>query len=103
AEIPAQSLLDLFRSRARSLSQQRRRSQDHSVGAISALRGLFCDERRLYFVRSLQRAQTLECRDGASLNLLHRNRAGSDCLAVEQYGAGAALSEAAAEFHGVQR
>src|SRR5262245_33151731 len=78
------------------------RGHDHSIDAISALRSLRLDERRLNRVRPRRSAQAFEGGDLLSSHLINTNRAGTDRLSLHDYGASSALAQATAKLWSVQ-
>src|SRR5207245_2192976 len=102
AEVARERRADLTLSRARRLLQQRRRGHDHAVDAVAALDRLFLDEGLLERMGFLDRAESLERRDGTADRSRHRGDAGADGVTVQVDGAGAALREAATEARAVE-
>ena len=102
-EIAGQSLLHLVACGFWRLRQKRCGGHDHPARTVPALRGLLGDERRLHSIGFLRGAEAFDGGDGASGGEAHRRRARPHGAAVHEHGAGAALTEAAPEFHTVQR
>src|SRR6266850_947568 len=102
AQISSQRLLYLFKRGVRRLAEQRLGSHDHSIRAVSTLRGLFRNECGLHRIRLLWRAESFDRRNCVSFRLLYWSDARTSCFAVNQYRACPALTKAAAEFRPMQ-
>src|SRR5258706_7367970 len=100
AQVPVERRADLFVGRPRMAREQRFGRHHHAVAAIAALASLLLDEGLLQRVQLFHRAQTLDRLD-RSLYGRYRRHAGAHGFAVDEYGAGAALREAAAELRAV--
>ena len=86
------------RARSRVALEQRDRRQDHTGHAVAALHRVFLDEGFLDRVQFPVLRQALDGFDVAAFDLRNLCLAGSNRIAVEQHGAGAALAFAAAVF-----
>src|SRR5271154_6242120 len=102
AQVVGQCLLDLRLGRIFVRRDERRCLHDHAVDAVAALHGLFIDECSLQRMRFFRRAKSLESHNAVADRADGGKNAGADGAAVEMYGAGAALAEAAAEARAVQ-
>jgi len=76
--------------------QQGNRGKDHARGAITALEGLFVQERLLDGVELSVAGQPLDGEDGTAGGLFDREGACVFAVAIHEHGAGAALPFAAA-------
>lgn len=76
--------------------QQGNRGKDHARGAITALEGLFVQERLLDGVELPVAGQPLDGEDGTAGGLFDREGACVFAVAIHEHGAGAALAFAAA-------
>src|SRR5438552_1823653 len=102
AQVTVESLLDLLGGRMRCLREQRFRRHDHAVRAVTALGRLLGNEGSLDGVGLLGRAEPLERRNLLASGLLNSSDAGARGFAVDQHGAGAALTEPATELRPMQ-
>src|SRR4051794_35621747 len=102
AEIGGKRGAHFVLQRVRVALEQIGRGHDHAVDAIAALRRLLFDEGGLQRMRILDRAETLNGRDLGLAEPPDRRHAGSRGDAVDQYRAGAALREPAAELGAVK-
>src|SRR5579864_8607042 len=82
--------------------EERFRGEHHAAEAETALRGLLINEGLLQRMRLLRRAQALQGHDFGFSDGADRCNAGASGAAVQQNRAGAALTEAAAEFGAAQ-
>lgn len=98
AEITRQRFFDLAVRRFGIFIQQGFARHDHAVDAVAALGRLLIDERLLNFVHLLGRAQAFERRDRFILHRAHRSDTRANGVTLHDDGAGAALSEAAADL-----
>src|SRR5262245_66499143 len=95
-------MLDLLGRWTWCLREQRFRCHDHAVRAIATLGRLLGHERSLHRVRLLGCAEPLECRDRVAGGLFDGRDAGARGCAVDQHGAGTALTEPTPELRTVQ-
>src|ERR1700744_1012199 len=102
AKIMPQRFQHVRFGRLRFTNEQRLGAHDHAVETVAALRGLFRDERLLHRIGMVAGAKTFERHHLASDAAFDRNDAGACRDAADQYGAGAALAEAATIFRSVQ-
>src|SRR5207237_9690693 len=102
AEVARGRRANLALGRAWVLCQQGRRGHDDAVDAVATLHRLLLEERLLERMGLLDRAESLERRDGTADRCRHWGDAGADSVAVQVDGAGAALREAATEARAVQ-
>src|SRR5689334_14801310 len=102
AQIVAERLGDLGLARARRAFEQRLCGHDHTVEAVTALRGLFGDEGILHRVGMLARAEALESDDVAADAALDRYHAGACGHIIDQHRTGPAFAQAATVFRSIQ-
>ena len=102
AQIAGQRLFDLGVGGLGVFVEQRFGGHDHAIDAVAALHGLLVDKGLLDLVHLLGGAETFEGGDGLVLRAAHRGDAGADGVAVDDYGASAALRQAAAELGAVE-
>ena len=102
AEIRLHLGADLLVGRLGISPQQRLRPHHHAGDAVAALRRLLFHESALDRRRRLDGAETLQRRHLLALQQQQRRDAGKHGLAVHHHRAGAALTEPAAEFGGVE-
>lgn len=102
-QIAGQCLTD-FSVTGRGISiQQGFGGHDHAVQAITALRRLFFNKSALHRMQMLAIAQPFQRGDLTAGHTQSRDHAGACGNAVNQYGACAALSEAAAVLWAIER
>src|ERR1700722_12770752 len=100
--MPLERPLHLALARLRVARQQCLRGHDHPAAAITALAGLFADERTLQHTRLSRSAQALDRRDPALTGGADGKHARALFNPIHQHAARAALRLAAAEFRAVQ-
>src|SRR5882757_6962799 len=101
-QVVGQCLLDLLVGGMSIGSYQCRGLHDHPVDTITALHGLFVDERLLQRMGFIWRTETLERDDVTAGDAGDWKDARAYCIAVEMHGAGSALAEPAPEPGPVQ-
>src|SRR5581483_3224314 len=102
AEIALKLVADIGLAWFRIARDEAGSGHDHAACAIPALRHLFLDESRLQRMRRGRVAEPFKRGDGFALHVCDSGLAGARRFPVDQDGAGAALSKAAAEFRGRQ-
>src|SRR5208282_3523082 len=96
AEVALEAILDFGDGRPRISLDERADGHDHPGGAIAALHGVAPRERLLDLRELAVLRLALDRRDGAAVGLRREDEAGVHRPAIEEHGAGAALSGAAA-------
>src|SRR6267378_2402125 len=98
AQIPGEPLPHLVRAQAYGALEESVSRQQHARRADPALRRAVLDERVLQGRQPATISQSLDRRDLAALDLAYRYQATVHDLAIDQHGAGAALTFAAPFF-----
>src|SRR5260221_264240 len=98
AQIPGEPLPHLVRAQACGALEESVSRQQHARRADPALRRAVLDERVLQGRQPATISQSLDCGDLAALNLASGDQTTVHDLAVDQHGAGAALTFAAPFF-----
>ena len=98
AEVAGEAFLNLRERRLRILFEQVMRGENHSGGADAALRPAVLEEALLDGIELWTDGEAFDGADGCAVGLQCRDEAGVDELAVQQDGAGATLTFAAAFF-----
>src|SRR5262249_52885486 len=88
--------VDVGVGRLRLVLEKRRDGHDHAALAVAALRNVVIDPGLLHPMHGAGRGQALDSGDLLALSRADGKRAGTDRLAVDVDGAGAALRDAAA-------
>ena len=102
AKIAGKAGFHLFQGRVWGRLKQPRGGHDHAVGAIATLGCLFGDEGGLDRGRFFRRAEALDGDHGAACRAFYRSATRERRFAIDQNGAGAALSQPAAELRTLQ-
>ena len=99
-EIALKRRANIIRSGLRFFRQQRSSTDNHSSGAVSALRHLLFDECGLYRMRRRYCSKPFKSDDRFTLCVRNRFQAGWRWTAVDEHVAGAALAKATTELRG---
>jgi len=87
---------DLFFGGMRSPFEQRYSRQNHSGGAVSALKGFYVEKRLLHRMQPIAPCKTLDSRNLFAVGRTHFHPAGTHGGSFDKDGAGATLAFAAA-------
>ncbi len=98
ADISCHSRIDISVGRIAIIGKQRRRRHDLTRLAVTALDNFKIEPGFLHFCTGLGGPDGFNRGDGAIADRAGRQQTGADRLAIEMYGASAALSDAAAVF-----
>jgi hypothetical protein len=98
AQVIGQFLADLLVARCGIAMQQRRRLHDHAVNAVTTLHGLFIDKGLLQRMQDVAFGQTFKRGDTGTYDGGDGHQARPQRLAIEQYRASTALTQAATEL-----
>src|SRR5262245_40538626 len=102
AEQAIQCLNDLVLRRSRVLIEKHFSVQHRTANAVAALYRLLVDERLLYGMELVDRAQSLDRGDRPVRRFRNRRLAGPNRLPIKEDSAGPALRKAAAELRPIQ-